>query len=158
MAAVKAPGVGDVAPDFTLPSHTSGQVSLSDYRGQVVVLYFYPKDDTPGCTAQACALRDSHEVFTDAGAVVIGISSDSVESHQKFAERYKLPFTLASDEGGATRKAYGIPATFGIIPGRVTYVIDADGVIRHFFRSQNRIGGHVDGALAMVRQLQASDA
>ncbi|MBB5867160.1 peroxiredoxin Q/BCP [Allocatelliglobosispora scoriae] len=157
MAAVKGPGVRDAAPDFTLASHTSSEkVSLGDFRGKTVVLYFYPKDDTRGCTAQACSLRDSHEVFTDAGAVVIGVSSDSVESHKKFADRYNLPFTLLSDEGGEVRKAFGVPATFGLLPGRVTYVIDGAGIIRHVFNSQMNIGGHVDGALAVVKELQAA--
>jgi len=116
---------GDKAPDFTLPSQAGEQVRLSDRLGErVVVLYFYPKDETPGCTREACAFRDSYEVFTDAGAEVIGVSSDSAESHAAFAGHHKLPFTLLSDEGGRVRKSYGVPATLGLLPGRVTYVID----------------------------------
>jgi len=120
--------VGDKAPDFTLPSQSGEPVRLHDRLGeQVVVLYFYPKDDTRGCTAEACAFRDSHEIFTDAGAEVIGVSSDSVDKHATFADRHKLPFTLLSDQGGHARRSYGIPAVLGVIPGRVTYVIDREG-------------------------------
>ena len=149
-------GVGDKAPDFTLPSQSGEQVRLQDRIGQgVVVLYFYPKDETSGCTREACAFRDSHEVFTDAGAEVIGVSSDSVDRHAAFATHHKLPFTLLSDEGGKVRKAYGVPAALGFIPGRVTYVIDRDGTVRHVFNSMTNIDGHVKDALEVVRQLQA---
>jgi len=148
-------GVGDKAPDFTLPSQSGEQVRLQDRIGQgVVVLYFYPKDETSGCTREACAFRDSHEVFTDAGAEVIGVSSDSVDRHAAFATHHKLPFTLLSDEGGKVRKAYGVPAALGFIPGRVTYVIDRDGTVRHVFNSMTNISGHVNDALEVVRQLQ----
>ena len=148
-------GVGDKAPDFTLPSQSGEQVRLQDRIGQgVVVLYFYPKDETSGCTREACAFRDSHEVFTDAGAEVIGVSSDSVDKHAAFATHHKLPFTLLSDEGGKVRKAYGVPAALGFIPGRVTYVIDRDGTVRHVFNSMTNINGHVNDALEVVRQLQ----
>ena len=147
--------VGDEAPDFTLPSQSGEPVRLHDRIGQhVVVLYFYPKDETTGCTAEACAFRDSHEVFTDAGAEVIGVSSDSVDRHAAFAGRHNLPFTLLSDEGGKVRKAYGVPATLGFIPGRVTYVIDRSGTVRHVFNSMTNIDRHVKDALAVVRQLQ----
>jgi thioredoxin-dependent peroxiredoxin len=149
-------GVGDKAPDFTLPSQSGEPVRLQDRIGQhVVVLYFYPKDETRGCTAEACAFRDSHEVFAEAGAEVIGVSSDSVAKHASFADHHKLPFTLLSDEGGRVRKSYGVPATLGLIPGRVTYVIDRTGTVRHVFNSMTNIGKHVEAALAVVRQLQA---
>jgi thioredoxin-dependent peroxiredoxin len=150
-------GAGDKAPDFTLPSQSGEQVRLFDRIGErVVVLYFYPKDNTSGCTAEACAFRDSYEVFTDAGAEVIGVSSDSVDRHASFAGKHNLPFTLLSDPGGTVRKLYGVPATLGIIPGRVTYVIDRDGIVRRVFNSMTNIGGHVREALDMVRQLQAA--
>ena len=150
--------VGDTAPDFELPAQTGETVRLSDYRGKRgVVFYFYPKDDTPGCTAEACAFRDSYEVFTDAGAEVIGISSDSVDSHERFGGAHRVPFALVSDSGGRVRKAYGVKSSFGVLPGRVTYVIDRDGVVRHMFSSMTNIGGHVDGALAIVRSLSEQE-
>jgi thioredoxin-dependent peroxiredoxin len=147
---------GDKAPDFTLPSQSGDQVRLQDRLGErVIVLYFYPKDNTPGCTAEACAFRDSHETFTDAGAEVIGISSDSADRHAGFASKHRLPFTLLADQGGRVRKAYGVPAVMGLIPGRVTYVIDRTGTVRHVFNSMTNIDGHVGEALEVVRQLQA---
>jgi thioredoxin-dependent peroxiredoxin len=151
--------VGDKAPDFTLPSQSGEQVRLYDRLGErVVVLYFYPKDDTPGCTAEACAFRDSYEVFADAGAEVIGVSSDSADRHAAFADRRKLPFTLLSDQGGGVRKSYGVPAALGMLPGRVTYVIDREGTVRHVFNSMTNIGQHVSGALEEVRRLQAEQS
>ena len=148
--------VGDQAPDFTLPSQTGEPVRLSDRLGErVVVLYFYPKDDTPGCTAEACAFRDSHEVFAEAGAEVIGISSDSADRHASFAGRHHLPFTLLSDQGGRVRKSYGVPSVLGVIPGRVTYVIDRRGAVRHVFNSMTNISQHVGDALEVVRRLQS---
>ena len=146
---------GDKAPDFTLPSQTGEPVRLHDRLGErVVVLYFYPRDNTPGCTAEACAFRDSYEAFTDAGAEVIGVSSDSVARHEAFAGRHELPFTLLSDQGGRVRKSYGVPAVVGLIPGRVTYVIDRQGTVRHSFSSMTNIGQHVSDALRVVRRLQ----
>ncbi len=143
--------VGQRAPDFTLPDAEGKRVRLSDFRGQkAVVLYFYPKDDTPGCTKEACSFRDSYEDFRDAGAEVIGVSSDSSASHEKFAKRYKLPFTLLSDADGAVRAKYGVPATLGLLPGRVTFVIDRDGVVRHVFNSQLQAARHVGEALSAL--------
>lgn len=144
--------IGDVAPDFTLPTQSGGTVHLADYRGkQAVVVYFYPKDNTAGCTAEACAFRDSYEVFQQAGAEVIGISSDSVDSHQQFASQYQLPFILASDAQGEVRKRYHVPATFGLLPGRVTYVIDRQGIVRHIFSSQLNAPRHVTEALRILQ-------
>ena len=148
-AGVKA---GDRAPDFALPDASGKEVRLADLRGKPVVLYFYPKDDTPGCTKEACSFRDQYEDFRDAGAAVIGVSSDSGESHRKFTEKYKLPFMLLSDRGGAVRKLYGVPATLGLLPGRVTFVIGADGVVRHVFNSQLAATRHVEEALVALRQ------
>jgi peroxiredoxin Q/BCP len=148
--------VGDKAPDFTLPAQSGAPVRLRYRLGErVVVLYFYPKDDTRGCTAEACAFRDSYEVFVDAGAEVIGVSSNSVDKHAAFAGKHKLPFTLLSDEGGQVRKRYGVPAVLGLLPGRVTYVIDRQGMVRHVFNSMTNISQHVGDALEVVRHLQA---
>jgi thioredoxin-dependent peroxiredoxin len=108
---------GDKAPDFTLPAQSGEPVRLKTRLGdRVVVLYFYPKDDTRGCTAEACAFRDSYEDFIDAGAEVIGVSSDSADRHAAFAGRHNLPFTLLSDRGGRVRKSYGVPSVLGVIP------------------------------------------
>ena len=151
--------VGDKAPDFTLPSQSGEQVRLYDRLGSsVVVLYFYPKDNTRGCTAEACAFRDSHEVFAEAGAEVIGVSSDSADRHAGFASKHRLPFTLLADQGGKVRKTYGVPAALGFIPGRVTYVIDRTGTVRHVFNSMTNIDGHVGEALEIVKKLQAEQA
>jgi thioredoxin-dependent peroxiredoxin len=147
---------GDKAPDFNLPSQTGEPVRLTErLRERPVVLYFYPRDETRGCTAEACAFRDSYEVFTEAGADVIGVSSDSVDRHAAFADHHKLPFTLLSDAGGKVRKSYGVPATLGIVPGRVTYVIDRTGTIQHVFNSMTNISAHINEALAAVKKIRA---
>ena len=131
-------------------------VSLKDFLGEkVVILYFYPKDDTPGCTKEACAFRDEHEEFGKLDAEVVGVSSDSVESHRRFAEKHDLSFTLLSDEGGKVRRMYGVPNTFGIFPGRVTYVIDEAGVVRHVFSSQIGAVKHVEGALKSLAAIRS---
>lgn len=146
--------VGDAAPDFTLKSQSGESVTLSSFRGQkAVVLYFYPKDDTPGCTTESCTFRDSFQDFQGLGAEVIGISSDSPDSHQKFASKYSLPFTLVSDADSSVRQAYGVPATLGLLPGRVTYVIDQTGTVRHIFNSQFNPKKHVDEALEVLKAL-----
>jgi peroxiredoxin Q/BCP len=146
-------GAGDPAPDFTLNDQDGKPVRLADYRGRKLVVYFYPKDDTPGCTKESCSFRDHYTAFTDAGAEVIGISSDSEASHKKFKEKYKLPFTLLSDRDGQVRKAYGVPATLGLLPGRVTFVIDKHGVVRHVFNSQFKATQHVSEAIDALRAL-----
>ena len=145
--------VGDRAPDFSLPDRNGKTVRLSDFRGKPVVLYFYPKDDTPGCTKESCTFRDQYQDFQDAGAEVIGVSSDSEVAHGKFTEKYRLPFTLVSDRGGSVRKQFGVPATLGLLPGRVTYVIDRDGTVRHVFNSQFQATQHVAEALQALRGL-----
>ncbi len=145
---------GARAPEFRLNNQNGKAVSLADFRGRKnVVVYFYPKDDTPGCTKESCAFRDHFEAFVDAGAEVIGISSDSEASHKAFAAKHRLPFSLLSDAGGKVRGAFGVPATLGLLPGRVTYVIDRQGVIRHAFNSQLQATKHVDEALAVLKSL-----
>jgi peroxiredoxin Q/BCP len=144
--------IGDRAPNFTLPSATGEKISLQDFIGQKsIVIYFYPKDDTPGCTKESCAFRDSYEVFKDAGAEVIGISGDSIESHQKFAQKYNLPFILLSDSKNEVRKLFGVPSTLFILPGRVTYVIDKEGIVRHIFDSMLDFNAHVDEAIKTIK-------
>jgi peroxiredoxin Q/BCP len=146
---------GAEAPDFTLNDQDGKPASLKSLRGQKnVVVYFYPKDDTPGCTKESCAFRDQFTAFTDAGAEVLGISSDSEASHKAFAEKYRLPFRLLADLGGTVRKAFKVPATFGLLPGRVTFVIDKSGVIRHAFNSQINATQHVDEALGVLNSLR----
>ena len=146
--------VGTVAPNFALPSQSGQIVSLEDFLGKKpVVLYFYPRDETPGCKREACAFRDDYERFAGLDAEVVGISSDSVESHRRFAENHDLPFTLLSDEGGKVRRLYRVPTTFGLLPGRVTYVIDTDGVVRHVFSSQLAASRHAEEALGALRAL-----
>jgi peroxiredoxin Q/BCP len=148
--------VGDRAPDFTLPGGPDGKnVTLRELlvKGPVVV-FFYPKDDTPGCTVEACGFRDSYDAFAGAGAEVVGISSDSVASHDRFASKHKLPMTLLSDADGKVRAAYGVKATLGLFPGRATFVVDSAGFVRHVFVSQLRVESHVQKALEVVKRLQ----
>ena len=147
----------DKAPDFTLPAHDGGTVTLSEVLGKrAVVLFFYPKDDSPGCTAEACSFRDNYDAFTAAGAEVIGISSDSLASHTKFAGKHRLPMKLLSDERGEVRALYGVKATLGLIPGRATFIIDTGGIVRHVFNSQLRVERHVREALSILERLGAS--
>jgi peroxiredoxin Q/BCP len=146
--------VGEPAPEFTLLAANGEPVSLSQFRGSEVVLFFYPKDNSPVCTAEACSFRDSYEAFREAGAEVIGISADPVESHRQFRERNRLPFPLLSDPGGAVRALYGVPRTLGVIPGRVTYLIDSQGVVRHIFSSQFQPARHVTEALRVLEQIR----
>ena len=146
--------LGDLAPDFTLPTDKGDSFHLADCRGRPVVLYFYPKDDTPGCTAEACAFRDQYADFLDLGAVVVGVSSDSAASHQKFSAKHRLPFPLLADQGGQLRKAYEVPrALLGLLPGRVTFVIDAEGKIAYVFNSLGGATDHVSKTKEVLRGL-----
>ena len=146
--------VGDSAADFTLAGSNGELVSLSDFRGRSeVVLFFYPKDHSPACTAEACSFRDSYEVFRARGAEVIGISTDFPASHERFAGRFRLPFILLSDSDGSVRERYGVAKTLKIFPGRATYLIDRQGVIRHIFSSQFLPVRHVSTALSVLERL-----
>ena len=146
--------VGDKLQAFSLQNENDETVNISDYVGKPMVIYFYPKDDTPGCTKEACAFRDSFTEFTDAGVTVFGISADNPKSHLKFKEKYRLPFTLLSDRGNKIRKSWKVPTgLFGLLPGRVTYIFDREGVVRHIFNSQMRAEQHVIESLAIIKSL-----
>lgn len=145
--------IGDKAPSFSLHNQDSKIVTLEGLiESGVLVLYFYPKDDTPGCTAEACKFRDDYEIFKDNGAEVVGISSDSKESHLKFIKNYNLPFQLLSDENGKIRKKYSVPKTLGLIPGRVTYIINSNAQIVHIFNSQFNPQKHIDEAISIIQK------
>jgi thioredoxin-dependent peroxiredoxin len=150
--------VGDKAPDFTMPTDGNGTVALSRLRGKPVVLYFYPKDDTSGCTAEACGFRDSFPDYGRTGAIVIGVSRDSVASHDKFKKKHGLPFILASDETGAVTERYGVwveKSMYGrkyMGIDRSTFVIDKDGVVRGVWHKV-KVGGHVAEVLQAVQAL-----
>jgi peroxiredoxin Q/BCP len=151
--------VGDKAPSFSLPTDGGGTVSLKDYKGNTVVLYFYPKDATSGCTAEACAFRDALPDFSKVQAQVIAISRDSVESHDKFKEKYSLPFPLASDEDGKVCEAYGTwveKSMYGrkyMGIERSTFLIDGKGVVRHVWRKV-KVPGHADEVLKEAAALE----
>ena len=148
--------VGDKAPDFTLPSQTGENITLSKFfRKKNIVLYFYPKDESQGCTREACTFRDNYEVFKDLGAEVIGVSSQDVESHKSFASHHNLPFILLSDKDNKVRKLYGVPSTLGVLPGRVTYIIDKEGVVKYIFSSQFQPEKHIEEAIRVLKSLAA---
>ena len=141
---------GQTVPEFSLPDQDGTTVTSAQLRGGWAVVYFYPKDDTPGCTAESCSFRDNFEAFSDVGAKVIGISSDSVESHKAFAQKHNLPFTLLADTDGTVRKQFGVGRTLGLLPGRVTYVIDPEGIVQKVFSSQFKPKKHIDEALTTI--------
>ncbi len=146
--------VGDTIPNFTARDSNGNDFNSATIVGQkALVIYFYPKDNTPGCTAQACSFRDQYEDFKDLGAEVIGISSDNVASHQKFSSQFSLPFILLSDEDKKIKKLFGVPAgMFGLLPGRVTYVTDKNGVIQMVFDSVLATK-HIPRALEAIKRL-----
>ena len=150
---------GAQAPDFSAQTHDGNVVRLADFRGQrAVVLFFYPKASTPACTAEACTFRDANEDFIASGAVVIGVSADSGDSLRHFADKNALPFALVSDTDGALRKAYGVYKRWGLLPGRVTFVIDREGIVRHVFDSSFFVHRHSGEALDITRQLNTETA
>ena len=150
---------GDKLPDFTLPDQNGEPFDIREVRGEhILVIYFYPKDDTPGCTKEACSFRDQFEDLTDKGAYVIGISSDSPESHEQFKKKYQLPFTLLSDQDKEVRNLFGVPTSLmGLLPGRVTYIIDRNGLIRQVFNSQLNAEQHVEEASKVIERLKSED-
>ena len=148
--------VGEVAPDFVLPGPGGREVRLSELFGRgPVVLYFYPKDETLGCTVEACAFRDSNQDFLEAGAAVVGVSRDDEASHARFAAHHGLPFLLLSDPTGEVHRQYGVTSRLGLAD-RVTYVIDRGGIVRHVFDSKVRMRAHVDRSLDVVRELASA--
>jgi peroxiredoxin Q/BCP len=148
---------GAAMPDVTLVGPGGSPVRLRERLGaRTLVVYFYPKDDTHGCTRQACGFRDAYQDFVDAGADVIGISADPESSHRGFAARHRLPFLLLSDPDGGARRAFGVRSTLGVLPARVTFVIDRAGTVRDVFDSLLRAEAHVERALEVVRRLERS--
>jgi peroxiredoxin Q/BCP len=151
MASLK---IGDNLPTFKLQDQNGNWIDSNNLKDEVLVIYFYPKDDTPGCTAEACAFRDSHEDFIQLGAKVIGVSADSISKHKDFVNRYKLPFTLLSDNSNELRKKFGVPKSFlGLLPGRVTYIFDKNGKLVHVYDSQINSKGHIKTSLETVKNL-----
>ncbi|MCK6552603.1 peroxiredoxin [Myxococcota bacterium] len=146
--------VGALAPDFTLTDQHGRKITLSEHRGKKnVVVFFYPKDDTPICTKEVCHFRDHYAELTKSDAIVLGISADSEASHGKFASRHALPYSLLSDPGRAVAAAYGVEALFGLMPGRATFTIDKSGVVRHVTRARFGAEVHVTEAQAALAKL-----
>ena len=145
---------GDKAPEIVLRDQQGKLCNSKNLRGKNLVLFFYPKDDTPGCTAEATSFRDNFDSFTRLNSVIWGVSADDEQSHQKFAQRNNLPFPLLSDRGNDLRKAFGVSKTLGIIPGRVTFIIDANGTIRHVFNNLLNGPAHVSQALRVLEEIK----
>ncbi|MDP2336006.1 MAG: peroxiredoxin [Bacteroidota bacterium] len=142
---------GDQLPHFILNDENHQPVDISSIIGKFLVLYFYPKDDNPGCIKEACSFRDSFQDLVDAGAVVYGVSSDKPDSHAQFKAKYQLPFSLLSDTAGELRKLLGVPADlFGLLPGRVTYIFSPEGRLLQVFKSQMSPQKHVKEALRII--------
>ncbi len=148
--------IGSSIPKFELQDQNGKLFSIDSVLGKKnLVIYFYPKDDSPGCTKEACSFRDQFEVFADADAMIIGISAQSVKSHLEFANKHRLNYTLLSDKGNKVRKLFGVPASFfGLIPGRVTYIFDKEGILKYIFNSQLQAEKHVDEALNILQEMK----
>ncbi|MCA9211492.1 MAG: peroxiredoxin [Planctomycetales bacterium] len=143
--------VGNKVPNFVATAEDGSTIRLSELLGKrALVLFFYPMDGSPICTKEVCSFRDSYEQFVDAGAEVIGVSGDSTQRHQTFARQHRLPFRLISDSDGSLRKAFGVPKTAGVLPGRATYVIDKEGILRLAFSAQFASKEHVEQALSAL--------
>ncbi len=146
--------VGEIAPDFSLKDQNGGDFKLSSFLGKKnIVLFFYPKDGTSVCTKEACAFRDAYDVFIKSGAEIVGVSSDGFKAHKKFIADHSLPFILLSDEKNEVRKLYGAQTVFGLVPARVTYVIDKEGVIKMAFSAIMESKKHTDEALRVIETL-----
>lgn len=148
--------IGDLCPIFNLPNSENKQITISDYLGKkILVIFFYPKDNTPGCTKEVCAFRDAYEDFLELGCEVFGISSDQISAHMEFEKKYQLPYPLLSDSQKIVRRQFGVPANlFGLIPGRVTYIIGLDKRVAGIYNSQMNPIDHIEKSLESVRQLQ----
>jgi len=146
--------VGDMIPDFSLFDQSGKCRANKEFIGHPLVLFFYPKDDTPGCTIEACGFRDKYDLFKILGAKVCGISNGSEESHLEFSRKNNLPYPLLCDEGNFLRKAFGVPKVLGIVEGRVTYVIDSKGIIRHIFEDLLNGPAHIKEALKVLKEIQ----
>ena len=147
-------GVGDQLPSFTLEDQNGEERKPESVRGRWLVLFFYPKDETPGCTAEACAFRDSAALFQELDAEVWGISGDDIVSHRRFAENHKLTYPLLSDRSNNLRRLMGVPKAMGLMAGRVTYVVDGDGVIRHVFSNLLNGPAHVREAERVINSFR----
>jgi peroxiredoxin Q/BCP len=145
---------GSYIPEFTLPDQNGRLFDIKSILGKKkLIIYFYPKDHSSGCTKEACSFRDQYEDFKDAGAEVVGISSDDIESHNKFAAKHRLNFTLLSDQNGVVRKLFGVPTNFlGLIEGRVTYVVNKKGIVIHIFNSLWQASKHIEKALEALKE------
>ena len=146
--------IGDKLPEFSLFDQDGKNRTSKQCKGKKLVLFFYPKNDTPGCTAEACGFRDKYDLFKLLGAVVWGVNNDNQLSHQKFAKKNQLPYPLLCDENNALRKKFGVPKVLGLLDGRVTYLIDSKGVIRHSFNDLLNSTKHVTSALQILEQIQ----
>ena len=148
--------IGSSVPSFSLKDQNGLMFNIDSVKGRKnLVIYFYPKDDSPGCTKEACSFRDQFDVFTQADAVIIGISGQSVQSHLEFAQKYRLNYTLLSDESNKVRKLFGVPTNlFGLLPGRVTYIVNKQGKVAFIFNSQINAEKHIDEALRILEKLK----
>jgi len=143
--------IGDPLPFFKLLNQDGAEVTIANFIGKPMIIYFYPKDETYGCTREACKFRDEYHEFSDAGVKVFGISSDSIKSHADFKAKHKLPFDLLSDTDGSVRRLFGVPNDlFGLFPGRVTYIVDRKGIVIHIVNSQLDFSQHVDESLKVL--------
>jgi len=145
--------IGDRLPSFSLPDQNGESFSSDNYIGKkALVIYFYPKDDTSGCTKEACKFRDNYDNFRDLEVKIVGISGDSVESHKNFADKHNLPFTLLADTKNEVRELFDVPTSFfGTVPGRVTYVVNNEGTVIHIYNSMIKAGNHIDEALKALK-------
>jgi peroxiredoxin Q/BCP len=144
--------------DISLPLHTGETVALEAFRkGRPMVVFFYPKSGTPVCTKEACGFRDAHSDLEQLGAAVLGVSDESIEKHRSFAEKHSLPYPIASDRSGEIRKAFGVTKKFGILPDRVTFVLDGEGKVRHICRSQLDAGKHIEEAKSILNKISEEE-